>query len=63
MLMTTMVVGLPDGKKNAMVVCTLSERENIVNFCIRQAQRVKLVINMNTFLYYIISDLKIRFKR
>ena len=38
-----------------------NEQENIVKFCIRQAQRVKLVNNMNsytTFLLYKISSLK-----
>ena len=36
-----------------------NEQENIVKFFIRQAQRVKLVNNMNaTFLYYKISGFK-----
>ena len=65
-------VGFLDGKVECKIngtmqwLCahSLNEQENI--FCIRQAQRVKLVNNMamnTTFLYYKISDLKIRFKR
>ena len=63
-------VGFLDGKVKCTIngsmqwLCahSLNEQENIVKFCIRQAQRV--INNMNTtFLYYKISDLKIRFKR
>ena len=50
-----------DGTMQWLCAHSQNEQENIVNFCISQAQSVKLVNNMNTTFLY--DTIKIRFKK